>query len=136
MYGDMLTKGTVLRSERFRLTGKPDLVTRKGREIIPYEYKSGNADTPRSGHMLQMGVYFLLLEDLYHGSKIPFGILKYNNSTFRIENTYRLKSRVLAIADEIRSVSGVPARNHDSSVRCFRCPYKDLCSQNLTKKSP
>jgi CRISPR-associated exonuclease Cas4 len=135
LYGDMLTKGAVLRSEKYRLSGKPDMVTRKGREIIPYEYKSGNADTPRSGHMLQMGAYFLILEDLYPGSRIPYGILKYRNSTFRIENTSRLKSRVLLAAGEIRAVSGIPARNHDSRVRCFRCPYKEVCSQNLTKKS-
>ena len=131
IYGDMLTKGKVLKSERYFITGKPDLITRKGRLIVPYEYKSGNANEPRTGHLLQMGAYFIILGDMYPESVIKYGILKYGNSTFRVENTNSLRNRVLSIADEIRANSGIPYRNHDSRGRCFRCPYKDACSQNL-----
>jgi CRISPR-associated exonuclease Cas4 len=131
IYGDMLTKGKVLKSERYFITGKPDLITRKGRLIVPYEYKSGNASEPRTGHLLQMGAYFIILGDMYPESVIKYGILKYGNSTFRVENTHGLRNRVLSIADEIRANSGIPSRNHDNRGRCFRCPYKDVCSQNL-----
>ncbi|MHB1708675.1 MAG: CRISPR-associated protein Cas4 [Thermoplasmataceae archaeon] len=131
IYGDMLTKGKVLRSERYFITGKPDLITRKGKLIVPYEYKSGNASEPRTGHLLQMGAYFIILGDMYPESIIKYGILKYGNSTFRVENTHGLRNRVLAITGEIRANSGIPARNHNNRGRCFRCPYKDLCSQNL-----
>jgi|YelNatPaOPRAMG01_1025707.scaffolds.fasta_scaffold02331_8 CRISPR-associated exonuclease Cas4 len=131
IYGDMLTKGKVLRSERYLITGKPDMITRKGKVIVPYEYKSGNASEPRTGHLLQMGAYFIILGDMYPESIIKYGILKYGNSTFRVENTHGLRSRVLDIANEIRTNSGVPSRNHNDRGRCFRCPYKNVCSQNL-----
>ena len=131
IYGDMLTKGKVLKSDRYRLSGKPDMITKKGRLIIPYEYKSGVASEPKTGHLLQMGTYFLILGDLYPNSVIKYGILKYSDSTFRIENTQALRNRVLSLADEIRKNSGIPTRNHESRGRCFRCPYKEICSQNL-----
>ncbi|OWP55542.1 MAG: hypothetical protein B2I17_09590 [Thermoplasmatales archaeon B_DKE] len=131
IYGDMLTKGKVLKSDRYMLSGKPDMITRKGRAIIPYEYKSGHANEPRTGHLLQMGAYFIILGDLYPKSVIRYGILKYGDSAFRIENSQGLRNRVLSIADEIRGNHGIPVRNHDSRVRCFRCPYKEVCSQNL-----
>lgn len=134
IYGDMLTKGQILRSERFMLSGKPDMIMKSGNNIIPYEYKSGNANEPRTGHMLQMGVYFLLIADLYPTSRTEYGILKYRNATFRIENTRAIREKVLIAVDKIRSSSGIPVRNHNSRIRCFRCPYKDICSQNLTNK--
>ncbi|EQD39895.1 CRISPR-associated Cas4 family protein, partial [mine drainage metagenome] len=42
IYGDLISEGRVLRSNRFALTGKPDKVVMSGKQIIPYEYKTTN----------------------------------------------------------------------------------------------
>ncbi len=49
IYGDLISEGKVLRSNRYALTGKPDKVVMSGRQVIPYEYKTTDADRPREG---------------------------------------------------------------------------------------
>ncbi len=133
IYGDLVSEGKILRSARFSLTGKPDKVVMSGRQVIPYEYKSTKSETPREGHMLQMGAYFLILEDLYPDKSIPYGILKYADRSFQIDNTPRIKSATLDIARQIRGNYGVPIRNHRSSGRCFKCSFNENCVQSLIR---
>ncbi|MHB8360870.1 MAG: CRISPR-associated protein Cas4 [Thermoplasmataceae archaeon] len=133
IYGDLQSEGKVLISRRYGLTGKPDRVIRKGEEIIPYEFKSTESDTPRSGHLLQMGVYFIILEENYPGAVIKKGVLKYRSRAFEIRNTPELRERVLRMAELMRSIRGVPRRNHENTGRCFKCSFKEVCSQRLIK---
>ncbi len=134
IYQDMQSSGKVLRSHRYGLTGKPDKVIRKRNRIVVYEYKSGSAERPKRGHLLQMGAYFIILEETYPEYIVDYGILKYRDHTYRIENSQKLRDDVLKTAHMMRniaSVNGYPARNHSNPGKCFKCPFKSGCSQSL-----
>ncbi|MGP6206979.1 Dna2/Cas4 domain-containing protein [Cuniculiplasma sp. SKW3] len=132
IYGDLLQEGKVLVSRKHLLSGKPDKIVRHGNIIIPFEYKSGIAqEEPKHTHVLQMGVYFIILSDLYSDYEIGYGILQYSNKRFQIENTPELRDEVLSKAEVIRRTMGVPVRNHNRPGRCRNCPYLEICRQRL-----
>lgn len=87
-------------SERLKLVGRPDRIVRQGGSPIPEEWKS--AKRVSRGHRLQLGAYFLLIEEEY-GERPPFGVVVLGDgSRVEVENTEALRSEVLAIAEEIR----------------------------------
>ncbi len=132
IYGDLVSEGKVLVSRKHYLSGKPDKVVKNGNRIIPFEYKSGvSYDTPKHTHVLQMGVYFIILADLYEDYSIEYGILQYSNTKFEIQNTQELRDEVLAKADILRKTQGIPIRNHNRPARCANCPYRNICRQRL-----
>lgn len=133
IYGDLLSEGRTLRSTKYQISGKPDKIVQTGRQIIPYEFKSTVADRPREGHMLQMGIYFIILEELYPDKPMPYGIIKYGNNAFRIDNTTRLKTAAMEIANQIRGNFGIPTRNHGNSGKCYKCGFRDGCLQSLIR---
>src|SRR4051794_25946312 len=55
----------VLYSERLKLVGRPDRIIRDGDTLIPEEWKSSKRVNP--GHRLQLGTYFILIEEEYGG---------------------------------------------------------------------
>src|SRR4051794_3807667 len=57
-------------SERHGLVGRPDRIVRQGDAYIPEEWKS--AKRASRGHELQLGTYFILVEERY-GTRPPFG---------------------------------------------------------------
>src|SRR5947209_14694803 len=61
-----------LYSPRLRLVGRPDRIVKQGGTYIPEEWKS--ARRVRHGHRLQLGAYFLLIEEEY-GVRPPFGVV-------------------------------------------------------------
>lgn len=131
VYEDLGTRGKILRSLNYGLSGKPDMIKRKGNALIPYEYKTTDARIPRDGHIFQMIAYFLILEDLYPMMDIPYGVLKYKNEAFRIENIEENREKLLRILRDMRTQAGEPERNHSSSGRCFKCSYNQICEQKL-----
>ncbi len=133
IYGDLLSEGRILRSTRYHLSGKPDKIVQSGRQIIPYELKSTIADRPREGHLLQMGVYFIILEEVYPDKMIPYGIIKYGNNTFRVDNTTRIKTAVMEIANQVRGNYGIPTRNHRNNGKCYKCGFREGCVQSLIR---
>ena len=58
-------------SERLKLAGRPDRIIRQGEDLIPEEWKSSKRVS--EGHRLQLGTYFLLIEEEY-GVRPPFGV--------------------------------------------------------------
>ena len=58
-------------SERLKLTGRPDRIEREGEFFIPEEWKP-SAKRLYPGHRLQLGAYFLLVEEEY-GVRPPYG---------------------------------------------------------------
>jgi CRISPR-associated protein Cas4 len=132
-YQDLGSKGKILRSESYGISGKPDMIKRKRHKLIPYEYKSGNSDSPREGHVFQMAAYFLILEENFPRFSVPYGILKYNNTSFVIRNEKRMRERLLYVVEEMRSQYAEPTRNHKSRVRCLRCSFNEICEQSLIK---
>src|SRR3954452_22064308 len=87
-------------SERLKLVGRPDRIVRQGGSLIPEEWKSSKR--VNQGHRLQLGAYFLLIEEEY-GERPPFGVVVLGDgSRVEVENTEALRSDVLAIAEKIR----------------------------------
>ena len=135
VYQDLQGKGRILRSVELGISGKPDMIVRKGRNIIPYEYKSTNASSPRDGHLYQMFAYFAILEENYPGQSIPYGVLKYRETAFKVHNSPENRWKLLSILDEMRNSDGHAVRNHNNRGKCFRCSFKEVCRQSLIKPS-
>ena len=119
----------VLRDEIHGLSGKPDYIWREHGQLIPEEVKSGwGGSHPRKDHLIQMGVYFFLVEATYH-QRPQGGRLRYRNRTFWIENTEDLRAEVLATRARYEAVlSGeqTAAPSPSPSV-CSRCALQAQC---------
>ena len=87
-------------SERLKLVGRPDRIVRQGDSLIPEEWKSSKRVS--HGHRMQLGTYFLLIEEEF-GVRPPFGVVVLGDGKrVEVKNTERLRSEVLAVAEEIR----------------------------------
>ena len=98
--------------------------------MIPEEWKS--AKRVSEGHRLQLGTYFLLIEEEY-GVRPPFGVVVLGDGTrHQVKNTEALRSRVLAIAEKIREQR--QALREEIAVRqpaakCCVCGQRGNCGQ-------
>lgn len=100
--------GKLLYSAKYELQGKPDYVFQSPflKKIVPVELKSGEIDEeemPHHGDLLQLGAYFLILEDVY-GQKPPFGRIVYQDYMFEIKNTAKIRNEVLSTMKEMREM--------------------------------
>lgn len=122
-----------LSSERLKLVGRPDRIVRDGNFLIPEEWKSSRRVT--DSHRLQLGVYFLLVEENY-GVRPPHGVIVLGDgSRVTVRNTDGLRRRVLEVAEKIREhrreiereipVRAVPAK-------CRACGQRENCRQART----
>src|SRR5215210_6938461 len=88
-------------SERLKLVGRPDRIVRQGETLIPEEWKSSKR--VNDGHQLQLGAYFLLMEEEYV-VRPPFGVVVLGDgSRVEVKNIEGLRSKVLSIAEQIRA---------------------------------
>ena len=112
------------------LVGRPDRIVRQGGLLIPEEWKS--AKRVSYGHRLQLGAYFLLIEEEY-GERPPFGVVVLGDgSRFEVENTEKLRSKVLAIAERVRERrraigQEIPVRQ--PAAKCRVCGQLRNCGQ-------
>ena len=123
--------GMLLRSERFRLSGRPDEL----RELpdgrwVPVELKSRT--TPRTGptasHQIQLAAYCLLVEETT-GRSPPFGLLRYGDGgEFRIEWTATLRHELLTVRHEL--AAPYDGRARPSPGRCSRCAWRAACDRS------
>ncbi|RIK43431.1 MAG: CRISPR-associated protein Cas4 [Chloroflexi bacterium] len=126
-------------SRRHGLVGRPDYlvqVTEKGRAFtIPVEVKSRKRPAaPHEGHILQLAVYCLLVEERFKTP--PYGLLRYADATLKIPFTESLRRQVLDVADAIRHSRHAAdiLRSHEEEQRCRRCGYLLACgSQALNR---
>ena len=100
--------GKLLYSAKYELQGRPDYIfqNRITKKIVPVELKSSEideADMPNHGDLLQLGAYFLILEDVY-GQKPPFGRIVYQDYMFEIKNTAKIRNEVLDTMKEMRDM--------------------------------
>ncbi len=120
-------------SERLRLVGRPDRIIKKGKIHIPEEWKSSKR--VNHGHELQLGTYFLLIEEKY-GERPPYGVVVLGDgSRVRVENTKQLRSEVLSIAQGIRESRArieeeIPV--NQPAWKCRACGQKSNCGQVRT----
>jgi len=119
-----------LYSERLKLTGRPDRIVRAGEWLIPEEWKS--AKRVSDGHRLQLGTYFLLIEETY-GVRPPYGVVVLHDGTrAEVKNTEALRAKVLAVAERIRehrrqSEREIPVRQ--PAAKCRVCGQLENCGQ-------
>lgn len=137
IYSDTRAWGPVekpLFSAAYRLAGKPDYLVKDRRAIVPVEVKSSRApaDGPRAGHVMQLAAYCLLVEET-QGRRPTYGIIKYADKMFSVDNTDQLRSALLDVLDEMRDAltAGAAARSHEDAGRCAGCGYRHACDERL-----
>ena len=92
-------------SERLRLVGRPDRIERRGDDWIPEEWKP-TAKRVNPGHRLQLGAYFLLVEEEF-GVRPPFGVVVIRDGVrVEVPNTEGLRSGRPAIVRMVESIIG------------------------------
>lgn len=128
--------GNIFFSRRYGLSGKPDyLLYDESDGIIPVEVKSGAAPRmgkPYDSHLLQLAVYFLLIEDAL-GRPVSYGLIRYRDRTLRIDNTESLRTELLAVLEQMRRVqaNGAARRTHNQARRCVGCSMSESCGERL-----
>jgi CRISPR-associated exonuclease Cas4 len=121
-----------LRSERYRLMGRPDALRRlaDGR-LVPVELKSRATPVrgPTPSHVVQVRAYCLLVEETT-GTSPPYGILRYSDGEFRVRWDAGARTELLALrAEVLRPYDGhaTPSR-----AKCARCPWFGACDARAT----
>src|SRR4051794_4590913 len=96
----MALDNVTLFTEALKHVGRPDRIVREGGSFIPEEWKSSKR--VNHGHKLQLGIYFLLIEEKY-GKRPPLGVVVLGDgSRVQVENTEYLRLEVLQVAEKIR----------------------------------
>lgn len=121
-----------LRSERYRMTGRPDAVRQlaDGR-LVPVEVKSRSSPPggPTWSHVTQVRAYCLLVEETT-GTVPPYGVLRYADQEFRIRWDARARSELVHVREEmLRPYDG---RATPSRAKCARCPWAPACDVRVT----
>jgi CRISPR-associated exonuclease Cas4 len=122
----------LLRSERWRLSGRPDAIVElaDGR-WIPVELKSRAAPhrEPPASHRVQIAAYALLVEEAT-GRAPPFGILRYGDGTeYRIPWDDATRDRLWRLRTELdRPYDG---RASPSPGRCRGCRFRSVCDRSV-----
>lgn len=121
-----------LKSERYRLIGRPDELRRlsDGR-VVPVELKSRStpARGPTSSHVAQVRAYCLLVEETT-GVAPPYGLLRYSDGEFRVRWDDRAREELLAVRAEL--LAPYDGRATPSRARCSRCPWAGVCDARAT----
>lgn len=118
----------LLRSDRYRLSGRPDVLRRlpDGR-MIPVELKSRStpARGPPPSHIAQVRAYCLLVEEAT-GVAPPFGVLRYSDGgEFRVPWDRFARTELFALRAELdRPYDG---RATPSRAKCAACPWSGVC---------
>jgi CRISPR-associated exonuclease Cas4 len=121
-------RAVVLRSARYRLSGRPDVLRRlpDGR-TVPVELKSRTAPArgPPASHVAQVRAYCLLVEEST-GTAPPFGVLRYSDGVeFRIPWDRDARAQLLRLRAELdRPYDG---RATPSRAKCAGCRWREVC---------
>jgi CRISPR-associated exonuclease Cas4 len=96
-----------LYSQRTSLSGKPDyLLKDPSGNLIPVEVKSGYApkgNQPYESHLMQLAVYFFLIEDVLQ-RRTPYGLIRYRNRTVQVDNDDELRRRLFDVIAQMRKL--------------------------------
>lgn len=123
----------LLRSERFRLTGRPDELRRTsdGR-VVPVELKRREA--PERGaffsHTVQVWSYCLLIEEAT-GRSPPFGVLRYRDREERVPWNAVARRALL----DLRRRAALPydGRAEPSVGKCRACAWSERCDASAVR---
>jgi CRISPR-associated exonuclease Cas4 len=123
--------GTHLRSERWRLSGRPDEIRERADGVwIPIEVKSrrGPRGSPPASHQAQVLAYCLLIEETT-GRAPPYGVLRYSDGA---EFHVVWDERARAWISSLRASMDRPYRGEatPSVGRCRGCPWRTACDRS------
>ena len=136
IYEDSSGKNSrVLVSERYGLRGKPDYLLEDASGIIPVEVKSGmmpQGGRPYRSHLLQLAVYFVVVEDALQKRPL-YGLIRYRNGSIRVENTDELREDLLNVVRQMRRALADDdvRRSHQQARRCATCSVAHACDDRL-----
>ncbi len=132
IYVDDLERSPILKSEKYGIWGRPDLLIKVGDDYIPVEVKTGRVPKgPYFSHIMQLTAYMVLVEENYRAP--PYGLLKYGPQVYRIEYEEDLKNLLLEKVSEMRKAlkTGEVHRNHNRPGKCRHCSRRDICPERL-----
>jgi CRISPR-associated exonuclease Cas4 len=143
MYSDSLSEGKkkpkLFKSQKLRISGRPDAIIEVDGKAIPVELKTGKVPQgPYFSHILQLGAYGLLMEEEY-GTLPPYGLIKYGpkgeEKEFKVEMDKRLMFTLAGKIGEMRLSleSGEAHRNHNRPGKCTNCSRRKNCPESLAK---
>ena len=122
-----ITYSKLLYSKKYNLQGKPDYIFKKGKNFYPIELKSGkikNNKMPFKGDLMQLVVYFLIIEDVFK-HKPKKGKLIYSDAVFLVKNTKQIrnmaKTTIRSMRKMLKTNKGNPTCNFS---HCKHCIYK------------
>ena len=119
-----------LRSERYRLVGRPDALRRRpdGR-LVPIELKHRPLPPrgPYPSHLVQLGAYCLLVEETT-GVAPPFGVLRYRDGEVEVPFDATLRRTVLAALAAAKAPYDGSA--DPSPAKCAGCPWSPQCDRS------
>ena len=132
-----VTYGKILYSEKYDITGKPDYLYKKGNDYLPVELKSGKIgeeDSPREKDLMQLVMYFLIIEDLY-GVVPTSGHLIYSDAMFVVNNTKALRKRIKIILKEMREMLKTGEQQANPSyINCRYCVCRETVCEYTENK--
>jgi len=133
--GRTFPQSAPLISRRYRLSGRPDYLVRVKEGVAPVELKSNRSPSsgqPYDGHLFQLAAYCLLVEDVYRVS-VPYGLVRYEDRSIRVDYTPSLRASLLALLDEMRTVERDKEChiNHNQPSKCRSCGFRQGCGESL-----
>ena len=133
--GSTFPQRAALISRRFRLSGKPDYLVRVKDGVAPVELKSSRSPSsgrPYEGHLFQLAAYCLLVEDVFRVS-VPYGLVRYEDRSIRVDYTPSLRASLLVLLDEMRTAKrdGECHINHSQPSKCRSCGFRSDCGESL-----
>lgn len=122
--------GVWLKSERYRLTGRIDLLLESDEEVSVVEFKLTETE-PQKNHLLQLCGYGIMAEDVFQKrARRAFFYRIPDERVFEVELTDSLRQEVLKIVEEMRLsiVMGWLPEATEVRRRCEQCEYVNFCA--------
>ena len=130
----------LLYAQSLDIQGRPDLIFKKtiGRGLLPVELKSGSigqALLPHRGDLMQLAAYFVLAEETF-GIKPRYGRLVYQDATFVVRNSRKLRKELLGTLNQMRAMlKGKTMETEANFPMCRSCVCNGtVCKYSVRKK--
>ena len=126
--------------ETRRLYGRPDYLLRErtgdGVRVVPVEVKpTRRATRLYESDEMELVTYLLLARASYPSTFAGYGLVRYAETTFRVELTEERERRCLAYAALVRQTRraerGSVHRSHSVPARCVHCAARHACDEAL-----
>lgn len=121
-------------SKKYKLKGMIDEIYHlKDGSYAPLDYKFAEyKDIDYTTHKIQMGLYCLMIEDVYNVKVNKFFLvyLRSNNLLKEIEFDYTLRERCIKAMTDYRQVLlGYFPEGDNNENKCIDCCYKNICEK-------